>query len=600
MNTKIIFPKFFGQENPILNPILSGVVKNVKNATGIITNLGWASDATYVKLETGKIYGLDGTNNTEQFAGPGTINFNDNNNLGTNPYYGKYTGNWNSTLLSNITGIKKIVRVEDRLPIALLKNGKLTGWGNDERGFAEQDLGNITGIKDIACDLVSPLFMLMNDGRVTGLANFLPTQTAYTGLFKNGPVLNNIKSMHKGWLYGFYMLTNNNDLISIRGIQTGIIANNVKKVVDSASGPVILFNNGTISGFSTQILKENNNKNINDFWVPLVPSNWDITLRLNDNTITGYGYYWDNTTYNMEDFKVNNLLDFDYMGSFPIGIVQDTSPSSSTSSLSTSSSSSSSNFLFPYLKIKDGIDPETELGISKQIAIIETYRNKSLILDLNKIILDFYLKNSSDYFCKNYPLLEILSVSNLPNNVFYRKENFSKIWIEGYPTIAGNYSVYILIKDLMCNKTSERYITLKVKDPKDSNQTYLTKKSNAKYIGFTKVGDRSLIKNEIPGKNHKFWFRSTKNSNITFSVSLYSGSEVKIKKWDGQILTFIKGNNILYSPINVTIPLKNSDPINKDIVIYNANNIKSLDLKNNSIIDFDYFGRVNSISEFYI
>ena len=220
---------------------------------------------------------------------------------------------------------------------------------------------------------------------------------------------------------------------------------------------------------------------------------------------------------------------------------------------------------------------------------------------MNKIILYFYLKNSSNYFCKNYLILEILSVSNLPNNVFYRKENFSKTWIEGYPTLAGNYSVYILIKDFLCNKVCERYITLKIKDPKDSNQTYLTKKSNAKYIGFTKMNDRSVIKDKIVGKNNRIWFRSKSTTNITFKVSIYSGGTLVIKDWNNKILSFEKVNDVLYDPIIVTLPVDpNTDSLNKDIFIYNTSNIKTLDLRNNTVTNFDFFGTINNIEQLLI
>ena len=613
-------------------------VFDLKNPQKTMFKQDWGNSNYYFILETGKIYLVKGTNINEGAAGPGTIIYTDLNNPGANVNYAQFTGDWNSTILSKITGVKKIVPGNfGSDSIALLENGTLTGWGTGQSWqtqlFNSTAFRNINNIKDIGTSMITPLFLLTNNGAFTGINLGWPGPDYFSGLYGNGPIFTNIKSiLDTQNLYGTFLLKNNDDLIYINEqggtnsefanqfltlndrLFTGIVAKNVKKIV--SNGPnlddtIILYNNGTLSGlwgssfnntYQTRLAPLNGT--IIDFWTDQTASN--LTLRLNDNKITGYGYFWSQGF--MNDFVNNDIIDIEAYSSIPIGIaLGEPGPSSSSSSssssqpVSSSSSSSSLNSSFPYLKIKDGIDPETELGISKQIAIIETYRNKSLILDLNKIILNFYLKNSSDYFCKNYPFLEILSVSNLPNNVFYRKQDAFKGWLEGYPTLVGNYSIYILIRDLVCNKVCERYITLKIKDPKDSNQTYLTKKSNAKYIGFTKMNDRSVIKEKIIGKNNRIWFRSKSVTNITFNVSIYSGKTLVIKDWNSKILIFEKTNDILYDPITVTLPVDpNIDPLNKNIFIYNTSNIKTLDLRNNTVTDFDFFGTINNIEQLLI
>jgi alpha-tubulin suppressor-like RCC1 family protein len=204
---------------------------------------------TLAILSDDKITGW-GANDEGQAVG--TTGYNDSNYL--------FTGNWNNTPVSNITGASGISAGAYH-SLALLKNKTITGWGDNTSG---QALGgnNLTGIIGISAGGYHSLairnisggmvtgwgdndylqssrgnnltgarivsaghlhsFALLNNGRVTGwgwnddgqvagVRNLNNASGIFTGNWNNTPVgqLTGVKSIHAGWFHTLALLENN-------------------------------------------------------------------------------------------------------------------------------------------------------------------------------------------------------------------------------------------------------------------------------------------------------------------------------------------------------------------------------------------------------
>ena len=204
---------------------------------------------TLAILSDDKITGW-GANDEGQAVG--TTGYNDSNYL--------FTGNWNNTPVSNITGASGISAGAYH-SLALLKNKTITGWGDNTSGqalngnyltgiigisaggyhslairnisggmvtgwgdndYLQSSRGNnLTGVRIVSAGHLHS-FALLNNGRVTGwgwnddgqvagVRNLNNASGIFTGNWNNTPVgqLTGVKSIHAGWFHTLALLENN-------------------------------------------------------------------------------------------------------------------------------------------------------------------------------------------------------------------------------------------------------------------------------------------------------------------------------------------------------------------------------------------------------
>jgi len=182
----------------------------------------------------------------------GTTGYNDANYL--------FTGNWNNTPVSNITGASGISAGAYH-SLALLKNKTITGWGDNTSGqalggnnltgiigisaggyhslairnisggvvtgwgdndYLQSSIGNnLTGARIVSAGHLHSFALLNNgkvtgwgwndDGQVAGVTNLNNTSGIFTGNWNNTPVgkLTGVKSIHAGWFHTLALLENN-------------------------------------------------------------------------------------------------------------------------------------------------------------------------------------------------------------------------------------------------------------------------------------------------------------------------------------------------------------------------------------------------------
>jgi len=121
-----------------------------------------------------------------------------------------------------------------------------------------------------------------------------------------------------------------------------------------------------------------------------------------------------------------------------------------------------------------------DVEIPERIATIEFYLYEKVLVNLSDIIYNHYnsiYNNASIY-------IDVFNVSNLPRNLYYNLNN-KIIWLSGYPDLAGNSILYILLSENGILK--EKQILIKVINPKQKNLTFLTKNLIINILGLQKL-----------------------------------------------------------------------------------------------------------------
>ena len=190
--------------------------------------------------------------NLWKFMTSSETGFNDNNFL--------FTGIWSNSKVSSLTGVNNISAGAYH-SLALLNNGKVTGWGNNEynqafggnnltgcqsisagghhslsilnissgkvTGWGDNEYGqalsgnNLTGVKQVSAGYLHSFALLHNgrvtgwgwndDGQVAGIKNKNNSTGIFTGKWSDTPVgkLTGVKSIHAGWFHTLALLENN-------------------------------------------------------------------------------------------------------------------------------------------------------------------------------------------------------------------------------------------------------------------------------------------------------------------------------------------------------------------------------------------------------
>jgi len=246
------------QEGQLVN--YTGENNSFGEFTGIWENTTVGKLSGIKKISTNYLHNLvilsndtiSGWGGNEEGQVAGETGFNDNNFL--------FTGIWSNSKVSSLTGVNNISAGAYH-SLALLNNGKVTGWGNNEynqafggnnltgcqsisagghhslsilnissgkvTGWGDNEYGqalsgnNLTGVKQVSAGYLHSFALLHNgrvtgwgwndDGQVAGIKNKNNSTGIFTGKWSDTPVgkLTGVKSIHAGWFHTLALLENN-------------------------------------------------------------------------------------------------------------------------------------------------------------------------------------------------------------------------------------------------------------------------------------------------------------------------------------------------------------------------------------------------------